>query len=91
MSTTPKNQRTLDALIDAVPVTKARRCGVCADLDLSTMIVRWLDRRAAGEVLPSLETMYRELFTTVSTASASIIRRHICTCLRRNHRTGRPL
>ena len=88
----PRAQKdALDALIDAVPVPAARvRCHVCQNLDLAAMVKRWLERRAAGENLPGLETMTRDLFAKYS-GSVSSIGRHVRNCLHLNHRTGKPL
>lgn len=85
-----KNAR-LDALIDAVPVDTRCRCGVCADRDLSRAVSRWLERRAAGDILPSLNTMHRQLFSKIGKMSVSMVSRHVAKCLELDHRTGRKL
>lgn len=81
----------LDRLIDAVPVDTRCRCSVCEDPKLAAMVLRWLDRRAAGEVLPSMHTMHRQLFSKVTKVGASTLARHVAKCLVRDHRTGRAL
>lgn len=86
-----KSTAQLDRMIDAVPVETRNCCGVCNDQKLSRAVARWLERRAAGEVLPSMHTMHRQLFGKIAKTSAATLSRHICKCLGLDHRTGRKL
>lgn len=82
----------LDAKISKVRhLTGQTRCRVCAQMDLCRAVARWLQRRAAGESLPSLEAMHDQLFSKMGTTSPSALRRHVTRCLKLDHRTGRAL
>lgn len=81
---------TIDHQIDEVRDTgRLSNCPTCRNEALARAVVRWIDRRRMGEVLPSLSTMTTQLFTRLGKTSESALRRHISRCLGRDHRTGR--
>lgn len=80
----------IDKLINDVPGgNPPSSCRVCSSDILRRAVERWLDRRENGEILPSLTSMHEHLFCRIGGgASMTGLRRHIRSCLRRDHLTG---
>jgi len=72
----------IDAMIDSVHHAKAgRRCTTCANIRLARAVARWRERVSAGEALPALDTMYRQLFRGMGAGSIGAVRYHVRNCL----------
>lgn len=85
-----KSTRSLDRAIDAVAVdAPQKRCRVCASPDLDRIVRRWVERRARGDVVPSLQAMLSGLFRRVADCSYMGVLRHCRDCLGVDHKTGR--
>ncbi len=94
----------VDKLLDSL-TQRPRPCKICANAELSRMVLRWLDRKAdpQDDCMVPLETFAtalrdemerlpaKRLAPYLDAPSKQTLQRHVARCLRRDHKTGEPL
>jgi len=79
----------IDKLLDKVAATKkSQRCRTCQSAEASAIIARYYERRDAGEAMPSLMHLHRQLIQPEFGICYGAVRNHVTYCLGRSVTSG---